>query len=313
MVKIASIDEEVLKNIPNVLELLYEIYGPSTIGLFAVLNEQNKLSFVARHGGDCVYIDENCHINFTLNENEDLGAIRRNGFEVFFGEDTYYVDKNKVEYHLDLYKLDEPDQDDYDGCVAYKQYNPENDTLCELRFQHMYREMNGVPIIYSYHTKKIDCAYIDEEFTKKARPTKGILPKRSKYYTKVEFDNEMLGYKLTSIREYGLVEFLMRGPYELQMERDIVRYAKTTYIDGSGNYHDFWPFGEQLKPKEIEDMIKSYGFNVEIPMTMIDIHNGRDEYVNYIKEIVEQMKPISKQMKETQDSDKVAMLTLKNE
>ena len=102
------------------------------------------------------------HLYFTLKDNEEIGAIRKGKLEMYFGDDVYFVDENKIEQHLELYAFDYPDADDYDGCVSYTQYNPKNDTCCEIRYQHMYREMNGRPIIYSYHTKTIDCLYIND-------------------------------------------------------------------------------------------------------------------------------------------------------
>ncbi len=311
MVQIVEITEDLIPKVPNVIKLLHELYGAKTIGLFAVLVD-GKLGFVGRDGVNCVYIHDNGYNRFTLNEKEELGALGIDGYDVFFGEDVYFVAKDKVEHYINLFPLSEPDQDDYDGYVSYIQYNPENDTYCDLRYQHMYREMSGRPIIYEFHTKKIDCAYIDEKYTKKGSPTKGILPNRSKYYTKVEFDDEMIGYKLTGIKEYGLIEFLSKGPYELQMESNLIRYARTRYIGSDGNYHDFWPFGEQKRPEELKSLIKSYGFNTEPPSELIDICNGRSELVDLIKAIVAELKPISEVMRQTQKSDKCALLTLKN-
>lgn len=312
MVQIVNLDEETLKKVPNVIELLYEIFGAKTIGLFAVVVD-TELGFIGRDGGNCVYIHKEGYNHFTLNQDEELGALRKDGLEIFFGEDIYYVDENKIEQHVDLYSLSEPDQDDYDGCVSYKQYNPENDTLCEMRYQHMYREMEGRPIIYGYHTQKIDCLYIDEDYTKKPRPKKGFLPKRAKYYTKVEFDDDMVGYKMTLIRDYGLMEFLEKGPYQLEKERKLVRYAKTQLIDFEGNFRDFWPLGEQLKTEELLELIKNYGFKTELPWQLIEIYNGRDIFVNTLQEIVRQMKEVSKEMKETEESEKVAILSLRVE
>ena len=311
MVQIVEITEELLPKVPHVIELLYELYGAKTIGLFAVLVD-DKLGFIGRDGANCVYIHKDGYNRFTLNEKEELGAIGIDGFDVFFGDDVYFVSKDNIEQHIHLVRLSEPDQDEYDGCVSYKQYNPENDTLCEIRYQHMYREIDGRPTIYGYHTRKIDCLYIDEKYTKKGSPVKGILPKRSKYYTKVEFDDDMVGYKLTGIREYGLIEFLEKGPYELQMGRNLIRYARTRYIDSEGNYHDLWPLGEQLKTEEIEQMIKNYGFNIEPAWELIEIYNGKSEIVDIIRSIVDEMKPISKVMRENQDTNKCALLTLKN-
>lgn len=311
MIQITNIDSETLQEIPNVIELLYEIFGPKTIALFAVV-VNNELGFIGRDGGNCVYIHKDGYNNFTLDQNENLGALRKDGLEIFFGDDIYFVDENKIEQYVDLCSMSEPDQDEYDGYVSYKQYNSANDTLCEMRFQHMYREIDGKPIIYGYHTKKIDCLYIDEDYTKMPRPTKGILPKRAKYYTKVEFDDDMIGYKMSVLREHGLAEFLEKGPYKLEKDRKLVRYAKTQLIDLDGNYRDFWPLGEQLKTEELLELIKSYGFRTELPYQLIDIYNGRDNLVNTIQEIVEQMKVVSKKAKENEETDQFAILTFKN-
>lgn len=312
MVQIVNIDAEILQKVPHVIELLYEIFGAKTIGIFAVV-VNNELGFIGRDNGNCVYIHKDGYNHFTLKENEEIGAIRKGELEIYFGDDIYFVDKNKIEQHLELYAFDYPDADDYDGCVSYTQYNPKNDTCCEIRYQHMYREMNGRPIIYSYHTKTIDCIYINEEYTKKPRPKKGILPKRAKYYTKVEFDDREVGYRITGIREYGLMEFLEKGPYGLDMESKVIRYAKTQLIDGDGNYKDFWPFGEQLKEDEIINLIGSYDFHTKLPEELIEIYNGRDELVNNILKIVEEMKKVHQEVKENKNCDKVAILSLRSE
>ena len=45
---------------------------------------------------------------------------------------------------------------------------------------------------------------------------------------------------------------------------------------------------------------------------MIEIYNGRSELVDTINAIVKEMKPISEVMRKNQDTDKCALLTLKN-
>ena len=144
MVQIVEITEELLPNVPHVIELLYELYGAKTIGLFAVLVD-DKLGFIGRDGADCVYIHNDGYHRFTLNEKEELGALGFKDFDAYFGDAIFFITKDKVEHHIDLLALSEPDQDDYNGCVSYKQYNPSNDTLCEIRYQHMYNERDGKP------------------------------------------------------------------------------------------------------------------------------------------------------------------------
>lgn len=313
MVQIVNCDEEILKEIPNVIELLYELYGATTIALFAVI-ENDMLAFVGREGNNCVFINKDGYYRFTLDNEEKLGVLVKDGYEIYFGEDLYFVDeKSKMEYHLDLLRISEVDEQGYDGCVSYKQYNPEIDTLCELRFQHMYRENDGNPVIYGMHTEKIDCLYIDEEFKRKSKPKIGLIPKRSKYYSKVEFADDMMGYNWITIKEYGLSEFLENGSYKLQKEHSLIRYVKTQFIGLNGNYRDFWPFGEQLKIEQINELIKSYGFGIKIPWQFIDIYNGRDKLVNTIKDIVKEMKVVSEELRKNEESEKAIKLILRCE
>lgn len=312
MVQIINISEETLQNIPHIFERLYKLFGTKTIALLAVVVD-NEIGFIGRDGGNCVYITKNGCYPFTINLEEDLYYLEKDNFKLYFDNGLCIIDENNIEQHISLEKLDEPDNEEYDGTVSYRQYNPANDTLCEIRYQHMYREIDGRPIIYGYHTRKVDYLFIDEDYTKKGKIEKGVLPSRSKYYSRVEFDDDTLGYKLAGIREYGLLEFLEKGPYNLQMGREVVRYSKVKYIDDEGNYHDFWPLNEQIKNEDLEEMIKSYGFRTEIPWQLIEMYNGRDNILNTILEIVKQMKVISKEVKESDESSKVAILTLKNE
>ncbi len=312
MVQIIDFDIEMLQKCPHVIELLYEIFGPKNIGLFAVV-DNNQLCFVGRDGGDCVYIHSNGYNRFTLNDDEELGALHVGDFDMFFSnDDVYFVDGKKMEHYIQLEPNLEPDEDGYDGYVSYKQYNPETDTLCETTYQHMYREMDGRPIIYGYHLKKIDCLYIDEQFNKKSKPGIGLLPKRAKYYSKVEFDSDQVGYNISLINEHGFIEFLSKGAYALQNERFMLRYVKTRFVDLDGNYRDFWPFERVLKKEEISEMIKSYGFRDEVPASLIDAYNGRNDIVNNILEIVEQMKEIHEVTKNGEDSEKIALLRLRS-
>lgn len=311
MVQIVECTEDILKSVPNVIELLYEIYGAKTIGLFAVVVD-NELGFIGRDGANCVYIHKNGYNNFTLNENEELAAVKKGEYNIYFGSDVYFEDAKKIEHTVNLYSLDELDQDEYNGCVSYKQYNPESDTLCEIRYQHMYRELDGKPIIYSYHTSKIDSLYIDENYIKMPTPKKGLLPKRCKYYSRLEFEDDMVGYKWAMIKDYGLENFLNGNFYNLQKERNVIRYIKTLLIDADGNYRDFWPLGEQLTRDDINTLIASYGFNTSVPNEILNIYNGYDELINNLFEIVLQMKVISKEAKEKENYEKFALLTLKN-
>ena len=85
MVQIVEITEDLLPKVPHVIELLYELYGAKTIGLCAVLVD-GTLGFIGRDGVDCVSIHNDGYNRFTLNEQEELGAVEIDGMNVFLGE-----------------------------------------------------------------------------------------------------------------------------------------------------------------------------------------------------------------------------------
>ena len=104
MVQIVEITEDLIPKVPNVIKLLHELHGAKTIGLFAVLVD-DKLGFIGRDGADCVYIHKDGYNRFTLNEQEELGAIAIDGFDVFFGEDLFFVSKNCTLFAFTLVAL----------------------------------------------------------------------------------------------------------------------------------------------------------------------------------------------------------------
>ena len=65
MVQIVNIDADILQKVPHVIELLYEIFGAKTIGIFAVVVD-NELGFVGRDNGNCVYIHKDGYNHFTI-------------------------------------------------------------------------------------------------------------------------------------------------------------------------------------------------------------------------------------------------------
>lgn len=303
--------DDVIQKLPNVLGLIYEIFGENDVVVFATLDKHKNLGFVARVNEQCVYIDNNGEYTlFALNEQEELDRLRKDGYVAYFGELYFTDDKNK-EYRLQMLPFNQPDTDGYDGYISFKQYDPEIDTLCEINYQQMYREVNGIAPIYGFRTSEIDGVYIDEKYTKSKGYIKGFpLPKRAKYYTKAAFEDGEIGYDWIKIKDYGLIEFLSnRNSIAVERNRRAVRYVKSSYTRLDGSYGDLWPFAHQMKREEIDEIIKSYGFVSEVPSLFIDIFNGTDFTVNQIQEIVREMKKI-RPMLETPEGAEFGM-TLK--
>lgn len=310
MMKIVNCDQEIIDNIPKIMELLYNIFGEEDIELFATLDETKKLGFIGRVRQNCVFINyKGEYTLFTLDEENKLLSVRENGYNVCFGEKTYLVDDNGVEHLVDIGPYPEIDEEGYDGCVIYKQYNPNSDVMCELRFQHNIRHVGDVIPIYYYHLKEIDTVYIDEKYNATPGYRAGLLPRRAKYFSKVAYEEGSIGYDLMAINDYGLLAFLLKGSYQLHREERPVRYVKSRYITREGNYGDTWPFAKQYTIDDIEALLKEYGFNKEIPSFMLDIHNQNDSTIKMIAGLVDEMNRVNGLLDKPENSN--MRLTLK--
>ncbi len=299
MTRITRCTDDIIEKIPNIMGHVYEYFGDKEVVVYAVL-DNNEVSFIVRNHNNCLYIKKeikNYSITpFQLKEDKTIGMIKLGDNYFYYSDEgkIYMVDKYKKEFMIGMKKLPHEDIDGYDGMVYYIQYNPENDTLCDIRYQQMYRELDGIPHIYEFHTKKIDILAIDEQYSKKGADKKGIVPKTSKYFTKYEFNSEEIGYTLTAIKDYGLLNVIVNGAYNLQKSNQVVRYIKTPFVHKNGDYADLWPFTKQITTEELHELIKSYGFENVIPQVYLDFYNGQIPVVNELKSLVNEMKELEK-------------------
>lgn len=299
--KIIECDDDVVAKIPNVMNILYDVFGKEDIKMFAILSD-DKLCFLARCENGCVYIDkDNNPIYFSVDEEDNLISVYIEPFQVYFSDNFYLIDENNHEHVLNFYSLPVPDDDGYTGCISYKQYDPQNDVLCELRYQQMYNE-GSFNKVYHFHTKVIDAVYIDEKYKNSKNYHVGLLPRRAKYFKSLKFDYEQIGYKLMAINEFGLTRVLHEGAYNLYKERDVLRYIKTRFILPDGSFSDTWPLAKQIHREEIVDLIKQYGFNSEIPKDIIDIYNGENETVKLVKDLIDKVKEVKKELDKPENS-----------
>lgn len=309
MAKIEMIEcgYDVIQKIPNVMDMLYELFGDGTIMLYAVLVDK-QLSFVGRSGNRCALVQNGSYTLFEL-ENESLLKIVKDNYEVYVN-DNYFVSKDGMEHWLEFFEMEE-DLEEYNGRISYKQYNPVNDTFCIIAYQQMYNDRDGKPLIYQCHTEVIDGVYIDEKIKEIGRPVSGFIPNTSKYFNKLEVNDDMFGYKIAALKEFGLFKCLEKGALALYKEPKVIRYIDVSYIDSKGNYIEFWPLGKQIDSEAIVKLIEDYGFNSSIPNLFIDVYNNWDETVNLIRGIVEKMKPFTEDCLKNPLTTKCAKLTLR--
>lgn len=311
--EIVHCDEEILSNIPSIMQLLYDIYGDTDIQVFATLDE-NKLGFIARVGNYCTFINHRGEYTlFTVTDEDELSTIYKKPYTINFDGGAFLVDDNRVEHILDFNQRPYPDEEGYDGLVTYKQYDIDRDIMCEMNFQQMYREdKNGIAPVYTYHTKEIDTLFIDEDYEKRGAGSLkvGPIPKKSYYYSKVKYNSEELGYKLMAIADYGLAEYLSKGPYELMRDQTVVRYSRITRVKFNGEFGDRWPLGEQISPCDLDKKIEEYGFSREIPPLLLSIHNGYEKCIDEMAHLCSEMARVKKIYLEPGNTDLCMTLKL---
>lgn len=299
MAQIIRCTDEVIEKIPTIMQHVYEYFGCAELVIYAVLDNKN-LNFIVCNHQNCLYIKNSFNkyeiIPFSLKEDKSLAMIKIDSNYFFYNDDgtIYMVDEQKKEHMIGIKELTCEDEDGYNGFVYYIQYNPSNDTLCDIRYQQMYRQVNGHTPIYSFHTKKIDTLSIDEQYTKKGSDKRGILPPTSKYFTRYEFNHDELGYTLSAIKDYGLFNVITQGAYNLQKDDRVIRYVKTSFVSKDGNYLDLWPFARQINPEQLDELIKSYGFETTIPPRFIEFYNGYNPIASEISSLVTEMIELEK-------------------
>lgn len=311
IMKIVNCDEEIIGHVAKISKILYAIYGEQDVIVFPTLEEGNKLGFISRLGELCAFINyKGEYTLFSLDENDDVLAVSKDGMTVVFGEVVKII-KDDKEYAIGIDKLDEVDMEGYDGCVTFTQYDKDQDVMCRLDYQQMYRDYDGRVPIYSYHTKKVNRAYIKENYSKPGTDRIGFLPRSDKFFDKMTFCAGELGYKITAFKEYGLYEFLTKGAYNLLRTNEVVRFAKVAAISGNGNYIELWPLDKGYTEDEILDLIKQYGFETEVPEELLTIYNGGNRDIQLVKELAKLMKELKPELDKEEHHDKCMILELR--
>lgn len=298
-IKIIPCDENVIAQIPGIINFLSNLFGDTEIKVYATL-EDNKLGFVGETDKFSVFIDNEANYTlFNVGEDGKLCSVYKNNYSIFFNENelSYIIDDNKIEYSVAFCPLQEVDKDGYNGNVVFKQYNPDNDTFCTIFYQHMYREKDGDICIFDEHTKQMSELYIDEDYKKSPAYKPGILPKRAKYFLGFTFYEGNREFNIAAVKDYGILRVAKEGATSLYGSYKTVRYVKASALLPNGELYNNWPLSKQYCEDDLKQLIASYGLKTQLPELFIDLYNDEDEDVTRIKQLImdiSQLKEIEK-------------------
>ena len=291
MMKVVNCDQSILEKVPNIFQKVYDHFGVKPVDLYAGVEGQDYLCFLAICGIDGLLIDKRGCREFKVDLDYRLAEYIGKEYNAFFSRSGIqtFTDKKDNEFAISFDKLDEPDDEEYTGEITFVQYHPTEDVFCQLTYPQMYREQEGVSPIYSYHTKSPNSVFIKENSSTKPRKKFGLAGKDTQNYIRYTFDRDMAGYSKILFYEHGLLRTLFNSSYVLEKDDTLRRFVKNPIVF-NGVYRNVWPFVDFYKEKDIEELVKKYGFLTEIPEELINFYNGYDRSLNDINSILGQLK-----------------------
>lgn len=289
--KIIRCNDDVLAKIPNIVGLIHDVFDLKEVILYAIVDEMNKLYFVAMNGVNGLYISDKGHRLFSTDLEYNLRACNGKDFNAFYGPDNTqsYVDGKKNEYSITITPLDGLDDEGYSGEVLFNQYHPDKDIFCQLSYPQMYMESDGIPKIYSYHTKVPSSIYIEEENSKDHDRSFGLIDKHIQNYSRYTFERGMIGYNIVLVNKYGLINTLLNSSYVLERENRLRTFTKSRIVF-NGQYRDLWPFDTLYDQQYVNSLVEKYGFLLEVPQEILMMNNDQDPMIREIREILQQLK-----------------------
>lgn len=294
MIKVKEMSELEMHKYGVIFQCVFDLFNDFEGVYFKIeVNGQEKI--LQRKDNLCVLYtleDEKTvsYEMFSLDEEYNVSQAGFDDYELTMYGDLFTVQErnSSIVQSLKLYKrTDGVDNDGYDGLIIFVQYDIKKKTRITLTYQQIFDKENS---IYYYAKERMPLQVVIEY---------GV------------FVNDEVGYTLTAMNEYGLLNVLKNGSYNLLREDRTVRYVKSLFIDFKGNYRDAWPFTNLLKAEEIESLIKKYKFNTRIPDFIISLYNGENKDVLLIQEIVEKVRLLEKELLQPENSR--MCLTLKFE
>lgn len=286
-------DNDVLRHELSI-RCAYQVHG-DVVGTFYLLDKDGKESILHNVDNIFMIIDELdgkvSYTMFAVDDNFELSDLGYPEFEFHLLDNEYvFLDRETGNsYSIALNeRVDGEDVDGYNGYVRFTQFNTDTKERATITFQHMYSQGR---MVSPFYTKK-PFQVIFQSNVKLTKKGEFKSNKKKQYIAKTfSVYDDKLGYDIATIKDYGLSEFMEKGSYALQNnERSITRYYKILYVTDSLYAATGFPFTRQYSLEDMIDMLKMRGFGYEIPQQYMDIYNGRDELLNEVKQLIEEIK-----------------------
>ena len=191
-----------------------------------------------------------------------------------------------------------------EGNVLYTQYNPIYDTTAILFYDHHYIPSEEHQHIYENRLK--NPIKVVMRGNSKAQKHKSYTPYNSKIYSRVDYgeNQDSLMCKIALIKEYGLINFLRNGPYNLIQGNDYSRYRRIVKINGRGELVYLPLLGAIYDFDGIKEGFKQKGFRTDVPKELLSIYNREDKEFEYMLPLGEELELFLEQEKKGEEDVK---------
>ena len=286
-------DDDVVRH-EDAIRCAYGVYG-DIVGVFYLVEDNGEEAIL--HNCDNVFMlihDNDNQLRYTMfaiDDNFELSDLGYPKFEyhIMDGEKVFLDRESGKSFSIALTKRqDGEDVDGYNGYVRFTQFDPNTKERATITFQHM---ANSNGFISPFHIKKP----FQVLFQSNVKITKNgeFKCKGKKSYIAKTFDiyDDKTGYDMATIKDFGLQSFLEQGSYSLQKnEKKITKYYKILYVTNSLYAITGFPFTRQYSLEDMIAMLEERGFSYEIPQEYLDVYNGKDELLNNINMLIEEIK-----------------------
>ena len=283
--EVVKLDISDIGEFKNVLEVLSNVFGDSTIVMYGVINNDKTLDLICRSGYKVIYFRHGDSINisnYAIDDDYNIDFFAYNGVEYSITDKFVCAVRNRLVEESLVINSDFDDDNPYAGHVTFVQYNPELDVEANMKFSHPVTNFKGdsKPRLYDYHLKNMYSLLIDDQAKRKPFDW-GFTGRKHKYFGNVEIDPETYDIDILAIKRYGLGAYLHEGAYSLLSSDDLSIYSRGYFLSKDGSFRCMWPLGYAYKQEELKELLKSYSFQTEVPKDLIDVYNG--EHPMYVK------------------------------
>ncbi len=296
MIKVKEMSELEMHKYGVIFQCVFDLFNDFEGVYFKIeVNGQEKI--LQRKDNLCVLYtleDEKTvsYEMFCLDEEYNVSQAGFDDYELTMYGDLFTVQErnSSIVQSLKLYKrTDGVDNDGYDGLIIFVQYDIKKKTRITLTYQQIFDKENS---IYYYAKERMPLQVVIEYgvFVNDGDVYRVLKKDR---YIRADISSDNYYYDLITIKEYGLINFLKHGSYELQKQNEIVRYIKFRRTNENNQAIFSIPI-YQYSWDEMADKIRKKGFATKIPDYLYETYNGGNQVLNEYKEVAEFLKEYEK-------------------